>query len=438
MATSALIAMWLWARHSIPRILGLPISVAAIILFIVTILCQSGGSILLLICLMPFIFVKRRYYVRTLAVFLVFGILCFAGLRLANVVSIRAVVKRHAAAQSVASFLKKIGRGSFGGSGRINRRYRGGGLAREVLYEPDYFIIPADSVAARLAPQPSPFGGFTVRGALNYGWVMGHFALSMLIILAATALAWRASHGPPAPEREHRLGAPDAKRGRVGERAVVLSVRALVALGALTIFAGTAATAAGPHAGGSPGQRINRLSFDGRATMDFVIHRHGEIALAFGLAAVLVWWLARRRSADPGVRRALTTLCVLLALQGAVGIDQYATHLPTARARPGVDTARCARGRAHGGWLIAPNLPASRRFRGAEAPHAHAVSPEFRRFLRTKCLVCASHRPLERLACPKTSHPRREWNDQERASRAGREAKWSAREPGAADAGDDD
>jgi cytochrome c oxidase assembly protein subunit 15 len=63
--------------------------------------------------------------------------------------------------------------------------------------------------------------------------------------------------------------------------------------------------------------------------MDFIIHRHGEIALAFGLAAVLVWWLAHRRSADPGVRRALTTLCVLLALQGAVGIDQYATHLPT-------------------------------------------------------------------------------------------------------------
>jgi len=106
-------------------------------------------------------------------------------------------------------------------------------------------------------------------------------------------------------------------------------VRALVGLGALTIFAGTAATAAGPHAGGSPGQRINRLSFDGRATMDFVIHRHGEIALAFGLAAIAVWWLARRRRAPATVRRALTALCVLLALQGAVGVDQYETHLPT-------------------------------------------------------------------------------------------------------------
>ena len=29
------------------------------------------------------------------------------------------------------------------------------------------------------------------------------------------------------------------------------------------------------------------------------------------------------------VRRSLTVLCLLLALQGAVGLDQYETHLPT-------------------------------------------------------------------------------------------------------------
>ena len=63
--------------------------------------------------------------------------------------------------------------------------------------------------------------------------------------------------------------------------------------------------------------------------MDFVIHRHGEIALAFGLAAIAVWWLARHRGAPATVRRALTALCLLLLLQGAVGIDQYETHLPT-------------------------------------------------------------------------------------------------------------
>jgi cytochrome c oxidase assembly protein subunit 15 len=192
-------------------------------------------------------------------------------------------------------------------------------------------------------------GGFTVRGALDYGWVMGHFALSMLILLAAVLLAWRARESAGQSARTPIGGAPGmiapeaAPNGFAAstngaqphsaeglpDRRLILSVRALVGLGALTIFAGTAATAAGPHAGGSPGQRINRLDFDGRATMDFVIHRHGEIALAFGLAALAVWWLARRRAADPVVQRSLTVLCVLLALQGVVGLDQYETHLPT-------------------------------------------------------------------------------------------------------------
>jgi cytochrome c oxidase assembly protein subunit 15 len=163
-------------------------------------------------------------------------------------------------------------------------------------------------------------GGFTVKGELDYGWVMGHFALSMLILVAAVVLVWRARNEPRA--------APAPRRAAT-DPAIVRALRWLVALGALTIFAGTAATAAGPHAGGSPGQKINRLSFDGRGTMDFVIHRHAEIALVFSLAAVFVWWLARRREVGPAVQRPLTLLCVLLALQGAVGLDQYETHLPT-------------------------------------------------------------------------------------------------------------
>jgi cytochrome c oxidase assembly protein subunit 15 len=165
-------------------------------------------------------------------------------------------------------------------------------------------------------------GGFTVKGALDYGWVMGHFALSMLILVAALLLVWRATHEP------EELDAQRAGQ-TLPDRTLVLSIRALVGLGALTIFAGTAATAAGPHAGGSPGQKINRLDFDGRGTMDFVIHRHAEIAFVFSLLAVGTWWLARRRAAQPPVQRSLTVLCVLLALQGAVGLDQYETHLPT-------------------------------------------------------------------------------------------------------------
>jgi cytochrome c oxidase assembly protein subunit 15 len=198
-------------------------------------------------------------------------------------------------------------------------------------------LLPAGVVAQAV------LGGFTVRGALDYGWVMGHFALSMLIILAAVLLAWRASHEPQESEGEAEAeGSSVAQR----DRPLVWWLRGLVALGALTIFAGTAATAAGPHAGGSPGQKINRLSFEGRGTMDFVIHRHGEIALAFGLLAVALWWLARRRHADQSVQRPLTVLCVLLALQGAVGLDQYKTHLPAELVWVHVALASCT-------WLAA-------------------------------------------------------------------------------------
>jgi cytochrome c oxidase assembly protein subunit 15 len=222
-------------------------------------------------------------------------------------------------------------------------------------------------------------GGFTVRGALDYGWVMGHFALSMLILLAASVLAWRAGELPIGGDaqlapNERAQPAPDqagssAEGSLHGDRKLILSLRWLVGLGALTIFAGTAATAAGPHAGGSPGQKINRLDFDGRGTMDFVIHRHAEIALVFGLAAVAIWWMARRRGAGPVVQRSLTVLCVLLALQGVVGLDQYETHLPTELVWVHV-------GLACGTWLAAiwaacaASSPVRRRLGGDSEPLA--------------------------------------------------------------------
>ncbi len=175
-------------------------------------------------------------------------------------------------------------------------------------------------------------GGLTVKGELDYGWVMAHFALSMLIVLAAVVLVWRSriefSEDGDGKGRVAEKGADGAVRALTLDRGLVRALIGLGLLGALTIFAGTAATAAGPHAGGSPGQKINRLSFDGTGTMDFVIHRHGEIALLFGLAAVAAWFFARRREAPEQVRRPLTTLCWLLALQGVVGLDQYETHLP--------------------------------------------------------------------------------------------------------------
>jgi cytochrome c oxidase assembly protein subunit 15 len=159
-------------------------------------------------------------------------------------------------------------------------------------------------------------GGFTVRNHLAPGFVMGHFALSMLILIAAAALAWRARHEP-------------GERAPATDRLATWAVRGLVPLGALTIFVGTAATAAGPHAGGAgTGDEIDRLEWKGAGTLDWAIHQHGRIASVLGVAAVAVWFLLRHRRADAEVRRAMTLTCVLLAVQGAVGGIQYQLELP--------------------------------------------------------------------------------------------------------------
>jgi cytochrome c oxidase assembly protein subunit 15 len=144
---------------------------------------------------------------------------------------------------------------------------------------------------------------------------MGHFGLSMVILTGAVALAWRASYEP-------------GTRRRSTDRLGVWSVRVLVPLGALTIFAGTGATAAGPHSGGGSGQRIHRLYFKGADTLSWVVHRHATIAAIFGILAIAVWLLQRQRRST-GALEPLTVLCVLLAAQGLVGSVQYELHLPS-------------------------------------------------------------------------------------------------------------
>jgi heme a synthase len=159
-------------------------------------------------------------------------------------------------------------------------------------------------------------GGFTVLNHLAPGFVMAHFSLSLLILVAAFALAWRATYEP---------GSRPASNDRVG----VWSVRALAPLGALTIFAGTAATAAGPHSGGFTGQVVHRLHFKGADTLTWAIHQHATIAAIFGVAVIGVWFLHRHRGASAAELEALTVLGVLLAAQGLVGSVQYELKLPS-------------------------------------------------------------------------------------------------------------
>jgi cytochrome c oxidase assembly protein subunit 15 len=158
-------------------------------------------------------------------------------------------------------------------------------------------------------------GGFTVLEHLAPGFVMAHFELSLLIVVAAVALAWRSTYEP-------------GSRPRSDDRLAVWSVRALAPLGALTIFAGTAATAAGPHSGGVSGQHVHRLHFKGANTLSWTVHQHATIAALFGVLVIGVWLLLRRRGVGERALEPVTVLGVLMAAQGLVGSAQYELALP--------------------------------------------------------------------------------------------------------------
>jgi cytochrome c oxidase assembly protein subunit 15 len=158
-------------------------------------------------------------------------------------------------------------------------------------------------------------GGFTVREKLAPGFVMSHFLLSMVIVIFAFWLAWNATNKPGA-------------RARTTDRPLVWAVRLLAVLCALTLAAGTMATAAGPHSGGLVGQHIKRLTFRGADTLQWAVNQHATIAAIFGVLTILVWMLKRKRVGELDPLEPLTVMGILLAAQGLIGAVQYELKLP--------------------------------------------------------------------------------------------------------------
>ena len=159
-------------------------------------------------------------------------------------------------------------------------------------------------------------GGFTVKHELAPGFVMAHFGLSMLILIAAVALVFRARSEP-------------GERPPARDRVTVWLVRFLAVLGGVVVFVGTAATASGPHAGGNDGELIHRLDFKGPGhTLEWVIHRHATLAATLGLGIILAWFLSKRRDENRELTDALMVAGILMAAQGLVGTVQYELALP--------------------------------------------------------------------------------------------------------------
>jgi hypothetical protein len=133
MASSALIAVWLWKRSPVKEMVGIPIAWISGVLFGATLLCQSAGSIFILVGLLPFLFLRQRNAARNLTAIVLVAIVVLTSLRLANVVSLRALVNRNAAANAATQLLRRTGRISFGWRLAQDEKHVGIALERPIL-----------------------------------------------------------------------------------------------------------------------------------------------------------------------------------------------------------------------------------------------------------------------------------------------------------------
>ena len=154
-------------------------------------------------------------------------------------------------------------------------------------------------------------GGIVVISHLNPWLVLGHFALSMVLVFNAVVL-------------HHRAG----DHARPGPRAVVPLVRRLTGLltglAVVVLASGTLVTGTGPHTG-SREDPIERLPF----AVQEVARVHGTIVVLV-LILVATLTLAVRRhvpSGDP-LRQTVRWLIAVVVAQAVIGWTQYFTGVP--------------------------------------------------------------------------------------------------------------
>jgi hypothetical protein len=186
MATSALIAIWLWRRRVVDRVLGIPIAWVAGCLFCVTLLCQSAGSIVLLLCLLAFVWFRKGDLPRAVIAIVLLGVLSFMTLRLANVVSLKTMVQQNAIARSAANSLKSIQRGSFGWRLSQDEKYVGLALEKPLLGSGEWDWWKGGSLR--------PWGLWLLTFGM-YG-IAGLVALQCLQLIPVARIFWS---GPPGP-----------------------------------------------------------------------------------------------------------------------------------------------------------------------------------------------------------------------------------------------
>ncbi|MDA8301321.1 MAG: COX15/CtaA family protein [Actinomycetota bacterium] len=164
-------------------------------------------------------------------------------------------------------------------------------------------------------------GGEVVLHKLAPAWVMGHFWLSMALLVVAVVLF-------------HRSRLADVTAGQPAGRATVEAARCLVRRGQLVasramlawtfvvVALGTVVTGTGPHAGAPGVPRFHFLSLYRAAQL------HGSsVEVLLALTVFTLWWMHRSR-VDRALLRRAEMLLVVLVSQAAVGYTQYFTGDP--------------------------------------------------------------------------------------------------------------
>ena len=152
-------------------------------------------------------------------------------------------------------------------------------------------------------------GGIVVLSHLNPWLVLGHFALSMVLVWNAVVL--------------HHL-AGDHDRPTFVAPPVVKHLSGWLGVLAMVVLAtGTLVTGSGPHAG-SRDDPVPRLPF----TIHEVAQVHGASVVVLILLIGAVFLSVRRHCENPTLGRAVTWLVIIVAAQAIVGWTQYFTGVP--------------------------------------------------------------------------------------------------------------
>ena len=150
-------------------------------------------------------------------------------------------------------------------------------------------------------------GGIVVLSHLNPWLVLGHFALSMILVWNAVVLHHKADD----PET-----APTSKYSR--QFATVLTSWALVML-----TSGMLVTGSGPHTG-SRDDPIERLPFAIRE----IVRVHSSSVIIFLVLVTVFSFYVFKNSKANSLRSITTVLCVVTLGQAIVGWVQYFTGVP--------------------------------------------------------------------------------------------------------------